>query len=362
MGNLGDRVEERLNVAVIGAGYWGPNLARNFRASSDWNLAAICDLDIERARRVADGVGGAPVTADLGAVLADPLIDAVAIATPARTHHPIVLAALAAGKHVMVEKPLADTPERGAEMVAAAEAGGLVLMADHTYCYTPAVLKMKELVADGALGDILFVDSVRINLGLIQPDVDVFWDLAPHDLSIMDFVLPGGLAARSVSAHGSDPLGTGKSCVGYLAMPLECGAMAHVHVNWLSPTKIRRMVIGGTKRTLVWDDLNPQQRLSVYDRGVDIDSVSKVTSADTRAANISYRLGDTWAPALPEREALGGVVAEFAAAIREGRPARTSGAAGLRVLSVLGAAAESVAAGGAPRTVSGPRAVEEVAA
>jgi predicted dehydrogenase len=302
------------------------------------------------------------VTADLQAVLNDPLIDAVAIATPARTHHPIVLAALEAGKHVMVEKPLADTRERGMEMVQAAETRGLVLMADHTYCYTPAVLKMKELVADGSLGDILFIDSVRINLGLIQPDVDVFWDLAPHDLSIMDFILPGGLAAASVSAHGADPLRTGKSCVGYLAMPLASGAMAHVHVNWLSPTKIRQMVIGGTQRTLVWDDLNPQQRLSVYDRGVDIDSVSKVTTADTRAANISYRLGDTWAPALPEREALGGVVTEFAAAIREGRPARTNGAAGLRVLSVLEAATESVAAGGTPQPVRTERSTQEVAA
>ncbi|MCR2793552.1 Gfo/Idh/MocA family oxidoreductase [Microbacterium sp. zg.Y625] len=353
-------MSERLNVAVIGAGYWGPNLARNFRAGSDWELVAICDLDIERARAVSDSVGGVPITSDLGALLRDPQVDAIAIATPARTHHAIVLAALEAGKHVMVEKPLADTRERGVEMVRRAEQQGLVLMADHTYCYTPAVLKIRELIEEGSLGDILFVDSVRINLGLIQPDVDVFWDLAPHDLSIMDFVLPGGLAATSVSAHGSDPLQTGKSCVGYLAMPLECGAMAHVHVNWLSPTKIRQMVIGGTKRTLVWDDLNPQQRLSVYDRGVDIDNLSKVTSADTRAANISYRLGDTWAPALPEREALGGVVSEFAAAIREGRPARTSGAAGLRVLSVLDAAASSLAAAGAPRPVAAD--LEEVAA
>jgi predicted dehydrogenase len=355
-------VNDHLNVAVIGAGYWGPNLARNFRASTEWNLVAICDLDIERARRVAEAVGGVPVTSDLAAVLADPLVDAVAIATPARTHHAIVLAALAAGKHVMVEKPLADTHERGDEMVRAATARGLVLMADHTYCYTPAVLKMRELIAEGALGDILFVDSVRINLGLIQPDVDVFWDLAPHDLSIMDFVLPGGLAVTSVSAHGSDPLRTGKSCVGYLAMPLEGGAMAHVHVNWLSPTKIRQMVIGGTRRTLVWDDLNPQQRLSVYDRGVDIDAVSKGSTADTRSANVSYRLGDTWSPALPEREALGGVVAEFASAVRERRPARTSGAAGLRVLSVLGAAQASLLAGGAPQAVGAGFAAEEVAA
>lgn len=339
---------EKLNVVVVGAGYWGPNLARNFRASADWELAGICDLDIARAQQVADSIGGVPVTASLDEVLADPAVDAIAIATPARTHHPIVLKALDAGKHVMVEKPLADDRIRGEEMVARAARSGRVLMADHTYCYTPAVLKIRDLIAEGALGDILFVDSTRINLGLIQPDVDVFWDLAPHDLSIMDFVLPGGLATGSVSAHGSDPLGTGKACVGYLAMPLECGAMAHVTVNWLSPTKIRQMVIGGTQRTLVWDDLNPQQRISVYDRGVDIAAVSKETTPDRRDANISYRLGDTWSPALPEREALAGVVAEFAAAIREERPARTSGEAGLRVLSVLDAAQRSLAAGGAP--------------
>ncbi|WP_109209661.1 MULTISPECIES: Gfo/Idh/MocA family oxidoreductase [Microbacterium] len=344
-------MSSRLNVAVIGAGYWGPNLARNFRASSEWNLAAICDLDLERARRVGDSVGGVPITASLDEVLHDPMVDAVAIATPARTHHPIVLAALDAGKHVIVEKPLADTRERGVEMVERARENGLVLMADHTYCYTPAVLKIRELIEEGALGDILFVDSVRINLGLIQPDVDVFWDLAPHDLSIMDFILPGGLDVTSVSAHGSDPLSTGKACIGYLAMPLTSGGIAHVHVNWLSPTKIRQMVIGGTKRTLVWDDLNPQQRVSVYDRGVDLALQSKET-ADTRAANISYRLGDTWAPALPEREALANVASEFAAAIREERPARTSGESGLRVLSVLEAASASLGAYGAPSSVA----------
>jgi predicted dehydrogenase len=343
---------ERLNVAVVGAGYWGPNLARNFRGSSEWDLATICDLDLTRAQRVADGVGGVPVTSSLEAVLADPAIDAIAVATPARTHHPIVMAALDAGKHVVVEKPLADERERGAEMVARAEEKGLVLMTDHTFCYTPAVLKIRELIAAGDLGDILFVDSVRINLGLIQPDVDVFWDLAPHDLSIIDFVLPNGLDASTVAAHGADPLGTGKSCVGYLTMPLSNGAIAHIHVNWLSPTKIRQMVIGGTKRTLVWDDLNPQQRISVYDRGIDIAEQSKATTTDARAANISYRLGDTWAPALPEAEALANMAHEFAAAIQEKRSPRTDGASGLRVLSILEAASGSLAAAGAPHPVN----------
>lgn len=341
----------RLNVAVVGAGYWGPNLARNFRASPDWSLHAICDLDEARARRVADEVGGVPVTSRLDELLADPAVDAIAIATPARTHHAIALAALDAGKHVMVEKPLADRLVCGHEMVDRAREQGLVLMADHTYCYTPAVLKTHELIQDGFLGDILFVDSVRINLGLVQPDVDVFWDLAPHDLSIMDFVLPDGLDVTSVSAHGADPLGTGRSCVGYLALPLRGGAIAHVHVNWLSPTKIRQMVIGGTRRTLVWDDLNPSQRLSVYDRGVELDPG---TSAAARAARVSYRLGDTWSPALPEREALAEVVAEFAGAIRGRRRPRTDGGSGLRVLSVLDAATASLGAGGAPAPIEIP--------
>jgi predicted dehydrogenase len=331
----------RLRIAVVGAGYWGPNLARNFRNSPDWELVAICDLDSERAQRLANQLGGVAVVTDLEVLLQSDEIDAIAIATPARTHHGIALAALVAGKHVMVEKPLADTVERGREMVDTARDNGLVLMADHTYCYTPAVLKIRELIEEGALGDILFIDSVRINLGLIQPDVDVFWDLAPHDLSIIDFVVPGGLRPRTVSAHGADPLGAGKSCIGYLVLPLDNGAIAHVHVNWLSPTKIRQMVIGGTKRTLVWDDLNPQQRLSVYDRGVDL-GLQALDGVERRAATVSYRLGDTWSPALPEREALGAMAAEFADSIRGSRAARTDGEAGLRVLSVLEAAQRSL--------------------
>lgn len=335
----------RLRAAVIGAGYWGPNLARNLRGSADWDLVAVCDLDLARARRIAEQSVGTDATTSVADVLSRDDVDAVAIATPARSHHALTLAALEAGKHVLVEKPLADSTVLAAEMVDLAADRGLVLMADHTYCYTPVVGKIRELVEEGVLGDILFVDSVRINLGLIQPDVDVFWDLAPHDLSILDHVLPGGLRPTGVAAHGADPLGAGRACVGYLTLPLPSGAMGHVHVNWLSPTKIRQMVIGGTRRTLVWDDLNPQQRLSVYDRGVDLRHQS-ADGVDRTAATISYRLGDTWAPALPEREALGQMVAEFAASIREGRSPRTDGAAGLRVLSVLEAASKSLADGG----------------
>lgn len=337
--------ESTIGVAVIGAGYWGPNLVRNFRASPDWRLVAVCDRDLDRARAVVQDRSDIACLASLEEVLQRDDVDAVAVATPARTHLPIALAALRAGKHVLVEKPLADSVEGGHEMVRTAAEAGLVLMADHTYCYTPAVLKIRELIAEGALGELLFIDSVRINLGLIQPDVNVFWDLAPHDLSVFDFILPGGLNPTGVSAHGSDPLGTGQDCVGHLTLPLPDSLMAHIHVNWLSPTKIRQMVIGGSKRTLVWDDLNPYQRVSIYDRGVDLVR-GPVDRNERDAAGINYRLGDTWAPALPEKEALGSMVQEFADSIRRRRAPRTDGRAGLRVLSVLKAADESLARDG----------------
>jgi predicted dehydrogenase len=334
-----------LGIAVVGAGYWGPNLVRNFRNCAEWDLAAVCDLDEARARKVVGRRSTVDVETSLDRLLARDDVDAIAIATPARTHSAIAMAALAAGKHVLVEKPLADSRCEAVRMIEAARERDLVLMADHTYCYTPVVTRIAELIADGVLGEILFIDSVRINLGLVQPDVDVFWDLAPHDLSILDFVLPSGLRPEGVAAHGADPLSTGKSCVGYLTMPLPGGAIVHVHVNWLSPTKIRQMVIGGTRRTVVWDDVNPQQRLCVYDRGVEFAVTSR--DVDERAATtVSYRVGDMSAPALPEREALGTMAQEFAEAIVTRRAPRTDGHAGLRVLDVLDAASRSLATDG----------------
>ncbi|SDI98785.1 Predicted dehydrogenase [Frankineae bacterium MT45] len=334
-----------LGIGVVGAGYWGPNLVRNFRASQHWDLVAVCDLDEARARKVIGPRSTIEVETSLERLLARDDIDAVAIATPARTHSAIARQALEAGKHVLVEKPLADSHAEAATMVAAAAERGLVLMTDHTYCYTPVVQRIRELIHEGVLGDILFIDSVRINLGLIQPDVDVLWDLAPHDLSILDYILGEKLRPTAVAAHGADPLGTGKACVGYLTMPMPGGAIVHVHVNWLSPTKIRQFIIGGSKRTLVWDDQNPQQRLALYDRGVDFVS-AQADEGLREAAAISYRLGDMHAPALSEQEALGNVATEFAAAINEKRPPRTDGEAGLRVLEILEAASHSLADSG----------------
>ena len=334
-----------LGVAVVGAGYWGPNLVRNFRALPAFDLAWVCDLSRERAEQAIGPRSTVRVTDALEDVLADPDIDAVAVATPAGTHTEVVLACLDAGKHVLVEKPLAASVAEGEKLVAAAEQKGLVLMCDHTYCYTPAVRKVRELTLRGELGDLQYFDSVRINLGLVQRDIDVFWDLAPHDLSILDVVLPDGCVPEAVAAQGIDPIGAGHACVGYLTLRLSGGGIAHIHVNWLSPTKVRTTILGGSKRIVVWDDLNPTQRVSVYDKGVYLNGTAD--SETRREALVSYRTGDMVAPALSEVEALHGVLSEFAAAIREGRPPLTDGNAGLRVLKILEAVPRSGARDGA---------------
>jgi predicted dehydrogenase len=336
---------QRLGLAVIGAGYWGPNLVRTAQLTEGVRLEYLCDLDVARARQVLGGYSTVRATTSLDEVLADPKVDAVAVATPAATHLPVAKAALAAGKHVLVEKPLAANLDDGRDLVELADRKGLILMLDHTYCYTPAVAHLRELVRSGGIGDVQYVDSVRINLGIVQSDVDVLWDLAPHDLSIFLSVLPDDVVPVSVAAHGSDPIGAGRVCVAHLTLQLSNGAIAHVHVNWLSPTKIRTMVIGGSSHTVVWDDLNPSQRLSIYDRGVDPASTS---AADTKArAMVSYRIGDMVAPALPEREALRGVMAEFAESIAQRRSPLTDGWSGVRVLAVLEAASASLSQGGA---------------
>jgi predicted dehydrogenase len=344
-----------IGIAVVGAGYWGPNLIRNASASEDCDLRWVCDLDADRARRAVGRYSTINITDDVYQVLDDPRVDAVAIATPAHTHAEVALACLEAGKHVLVEKPLAWSVADGEKLVAMAEDLGLVLMCDHTYCYTPAVQRIRELIREGALGDIQYVDSVRINLGLVQPDIDVFWDLAPHDLAILDVILPEGCAPTAVAAQGADPLGTGRACIGYLTLPLTGGGIAHAHVNWLSPTKIRTTIIGGSKRMLVWDDLNPGQRLSMYDTGVDLAAGrDPLAGPDVRRESIiSYRVGDMVAPALREREALQGVMAELVAAIREGRTPLTDGRSGLRVLRALDAAATSIDKGGMAVSLEG---------
>jgi predicted dehydrogenase len=342
-----------IGLAIVGAGYWGPNLVRTALATPTFRLDWLCDLDAERAKAVLGPYTMVRPTDSYDAVLSDPAVAAVAIATPAATHFDLVRSALEAGKHVLVEKPLTPSASEGEKLASLALRSGLVLMCDHTYCYTPAVQRIRSLIRGGEIGDVQFIDSVRINLGLVQPDVDVLWDLAPHDLSILDFVLPEDTTPVGVAAHVGDPIGAGRPCLAYLSVWLSNGALAHVHVNWLSPTKIRTAVFGGSRRTIVWNDTNPAARLAIHDRGVDTLQAGSVPQDQRRQALVSYRTGDTLIPALPEREALISVMAEFSAAISENRPPLTDARAGLRVLKLLEAASRSVDSGGARICVNG---------
>ena len=336
-------------IAVVGAGYWGRNLVRNFAATPRASLRWVVDVSEELARRLASGYATVSSTTALGEALDDPEVEGIAIATPAATHAELAMTAIDRGKHVLVEKPLAATVEEARELVEAAEAAGLVLMTDHTFCYTSAVRYIRELIRSGELGDFHYLDSVRINLGLVQPDVDVFWDLAPHDLSILSFVLPEGIKPVSVTAQGTDPLGIGKPSLGYVSIEYSTGAIAHLHVNWLSPVKVRTMIIGGSDKMVVWDDMKPAQRLSIFDTGVQLDDDPK----KRHQRLVSYRAGDMVAPALEEREALARMVDEFAGAITAGRKALTSGRDGLEVVTMLTAIQRSLDAGGVSVAVDG---------
>jgi predicted dehydrogenase len=334
---------DQIGMAVLGAGYWGPNLIRNIRSIGEADLRWICDLDVPRAERANGPRSTTRVTDALDDVLEDPNVTAVCIATPAATHIEVGLACIESGKHVMIEKPLALSSGDATKLAAAAKDAGVILMCDHTYCYTPAVRHIRSLVQDGTIGDLQYFDSVRINLGLVQTDVDVFWDLAPHDLSILDFILPAGVHVEAIAAQGADPISAGRACLGYLTLRLSSGAIAHVHVNWLSPTKIRTTLIGGSDRIVVWDDLHPTQRVSMFDRGVHLNGGLEAR----RDTLVSYRLGNMVAPALPEEEALQVALHEFLTSIAEGRAPATDGDAGIRVIRMLEAASRSMELDGA---------------
>jgi len=344
-------LNRQLRIGVVGAGYWGRNLIRNFAASDEWELSWVCDRDIGLARARVASMPRVNTTPEVGDLLLDDSLDAVAIATPVGTHFSIGVRSIEAGKHVLIEKPLATTSSEGEKLVSSAEEAGVRLMADHTFCYTAAAGYIARMVESGALGSLHYVDSVRINLGLVQPDVDVFWDLAPHDLSILDFIFPSHVEVVSVAAWGADPLGIGKPTLGYLSLGLSTGAIANVHVNWMSPVKVRHMIVAGSERMIVWDDNNPSQRISVYDAGVTTE-----LDAETRQRHlVGYRSGDMVAPALQETEALAGVVEEFASAIRSEREPLTSGPDALAVLRILEAARASLDQGGQPQSTKWKR-------
>ena len=335
-----------IRVGVIGYGYWGPNLVRNFAELPQARVAAVSDRRPERLALVERRYPGVRVTTDAASLIDDPTIDAVVIATPVHLHFELAVAALRAGKHVLVEKPFTSTSEQARRLIDEAAARRLVLMVDHTFVYTGAVRKMRELTQAGELGDIYYYDSVRINLGLFQHDVNVLWDLAVHDLSIMDFVLQE--SPVSVSATGFAHVAGQPENIAYMTMFFAGNLIAHVHVNWLSPVKIRRTLLGGSRRMVMFDDLEASDKLKVYDRGISLNP----SPENVYQMLVGYRAGDLWAPQLEIAEALSVGAAHFVECIARQETPITDGAAGLRVVLLLEAAAASMQAQGRPVAVS----------
>ncbi|HEX5708810.1 MAG TPA: Gfo/Idh/MocA family oxidoreductase [Pyrinomonadaceae bacterium] len=329
-----------LGVGVIGYGYWGPNLVRNFMEAPGSAVVAVSDLSAERLAPLAARYPAVRTTTDYRELLADARVEAVVIATPVASHFELAMAALASGKHVLVEKPLAADSGQALLLVEEAERRGLVLMVDHTFIYTGAVRKIRELISGGALGEIYYYDSVRINLGLFQHDVNVIWDLAVHDLSIMDYVLPARPVA--VSATGISHLPGQPENVAYITLFFPERQIAHVHVNWLTPVKVRRTLIGGSEKMIVYDDLEPSEKLKVYDKGVTVGQHPE----DVYELLVSYRSGDMWAPRFDTTEALRTEAAHFVECVRAGARPETDGEAGLRIVRIMEAAEQSLRARG----------------
>jgi predicted dehydrogenase len=333
-------VNKSLGVAVVGMGYWGPNLVRNFASVEGGVLRACCDLDERRHRKLAAQYPNTRFITRFEEVLSDPEIHAVAIATPVHTHYELAKRALDVGKHVLVEKPLTMRVDHAEELCSLAKAKGLVLMVDHVFVYSPAVRKMKEIIDSGKLGKLFFIDSVRINLGLFQHDVNVVWDLAPHDLSIVDYIL--GRPPRSLSAFGSTHARAEIEDVAYLNLDFGEGLIANFHVNWLSPVKVRHMIFGGREQSLIWNDLDVTERIKVYNRGITLPNEWDLK----QQLMISYRSGDVWSPNISNEEPLGRMAAHFLECIRDGKTPDSDGEAGLRVVRVLEAAQRSIKAQG----------------
>jgi predicted dehydrogenase len=337
---------EPVRVGVIGYGYWGPNLVRNFAESPATKVIAVSDMSEQRlaqARRRHPGIG---VTTDCEDILTDPDIDAVVIATPVSTHYPLGMAALQAGKHLLMSKPLADTSTHGQRLIDEASSRHLVLMVDHTFLYTGAVRKIKQLVDEGSLGSLYYYDSVRVNLGLFQHDVNVLWDLAVHDLAIMEHVL--GEQPCAVTATGAAHLPGQPANMAYLTCFFKDNLIAHHHVNWLAPVKVRRTLIGGDRQMILYDDLEPSEKVKVYDKGVTVRSGPERVYESL----VGYRTGDMWAPQVSLTEALRVEAQHFAECIRNGLTPLTDGESGLRVVRILEAAVESMGQRGKPVDIS----------
>lgn len=325
-----------IRVGVIGYGYWGPNLVRNFMLAPGSEVTRVCDLREERLAPLQKQYPGLKTCTRASELINDADVDAVVIATPVSSHFELTLAALQAGKHVLVEKPLASTSDHARQLVDEAAARKLILLVDHTFVYTDAVRKIRELISSGQLGQIYYYDAVRVNLGLFQHDVNVIWDLAIHDLSIIDHVLPEKPVA--VSATGISHVPGQPENVAYITLFFASSQIAHVHVNWLTPVKVRHTLIGGSEKMILYDDLEPSEKLKVYDKGI------RVTPGpeDVYRMLVSYRLGDMWAPRLDNTEALQTEALHFIDCVESGRTPETDGLAGLRMVNMIEAAETSL--------------------
>lgn len=332
----------QIGVGVVGYGYWGPNLVRNFANNASARVAAVSDLDPGKLAAIQRLYPGVTTTQRYDDLLKDPGIDAIAIATPVHSHFDLALAALRAGKHVLVEKPLAPSADLVRRLIDEADQRGLTLMVDHTFLYTPAVQKIRELMLRDELGEVYYYDSTRSSLGLFQSDVNVIWDLAVHDISIIQYILDEDPVA--VSATGSCHVAGSPENMAHITLFFQSRCVAHVSVNWLSPIKVRQTFVGGSKKMIVYDDLEPTEKIKVYDKGITLNG----SSEKAHQFRIGYRAGDMWAPHISAKEALQSEVEHFIDCVCNGTPPVSDGPSGLRVIEVLEAASRSIADQGKP--------------
>lgn len=331
-----------IGIGVIGYGYWGPNLVRNFYASRNARVVMVCDQQSKLLGDVPRVYPNVHVTTNVDELLGCSDIAAVALATPVDTHYALAKRVLEAGKHVWIEKPMAETSAQCEGLIQLARSRGLLVHVDHTFIYTAPIRKLRQLIEAGELGQLYYYDSVRVNLGLFQHDVNVLWDLAVHDLSIMDYLIdekPICVSSTGVKSVEGQP-----ESIGYLTCFFESGFIAHVHANWLAPAKVRQTLIGGQKKMAIFDDLDQAEKIKIYDKGIDL------VTDPTDVANmmVDYRSGDMYAPHLERAEALAVEVEHFIACIHEGKPTITDGHMGLRVVRILEAATESMQMQGVP--------------
>ncbi len=328
-----------VRFGVIGYGYWGPNVVRNLTSLEGSELMAVCDKSPAARRRMQKAHPGIAVATEASEILGSADVDAVAVVTPVWTHYELAKSALENGKHVFVEKPFTSNTAQAEELIELAAKKNLKIMVDHTFLFTGAVKKIRELVDEGALGKLYYYDSTRVNLGLFQHDINVIWDLAPHDLSIMDYLIKE--TPEAIVATGQTHL-NGFEDVAFITLYFPNKVIAHINVNWLSPVKVRTTLIGGEKKMLVWNDLEADEKIKIYDRGVQITNRQGLYDL-----LVNYRSGDMWAPQLEQVEALRQELAHFVDCISNDQPPMNDGNAGLRVVKMLEAANESLRRRGA---------------